>query len=101
MNDACKLCRGACCESIVLPLPPDPDHAAWLLKHGSGGPWPGTVALECRCRALVDGKCSVYDSRPQVCRDYQPGSDPCRAAVIARRLGKADRILALLERSDL
>ena len=22
-----------------------------------------------------DGRCSIYDSRPQLCRDYQPGQD--------------------------
>lgn len=29
------------------------------------------------CRALgPDGRCTVYDDRPQLCRDFAPGSDP-------------------------
>lgn len=29
------------------------------------------------CPALdADGRCSIYENRPQLCRDYQPGSDP-------------------------
>jgi len=27
------------------------------------------------CPLLVDGRCSDYDNRPELCRDYQPMSD--------------------------
>lgn len=95
MNEACKLCRGACCESIKLPLPADPDVAQWLGLHGRVSS--ATVALECKCRALVDGKCSIYQDRPQVCRDYAPGSPACRETVVLRRRGEMFRIIALLD----
>jgi Fe-S-cluster containining protein len=27
---------------------------------------------------LVSGKCKHYELRPDICRDYEPGCDPCR-----------------------
>lgn len=30
-----------------------------------------------RCTMLEpDGRCGIYESRPKLCRDYKPGSDP-------------------------
>lgn len=95
MNPACELCRGACCESITLPLPANPDHAQWLALHGrpSGE---GAVRLECQCRQLKNGKCAIYEERPQVCRDYEPGSRACLSTVVLRRPGNARAIFELL-----
>lgn len=34
-------------------------------------------AYQWRCRALgPDGRCTVYERRPQLCRDFEAGSDP-------------------------
>lgn len=39
----------------------------------SGRPY-GSVYLQCD-NLLPDGRCSIYDARPDLCRDYVPGSD--------------------------
>lgn len=95
MNPACKLCRGACCESLMIPLPADEGAAMWLSLHGRPG-FPGTVRLECACRKLRDGKCTIHDSRPSVCVDYPVGGESCRATVRLRRPGMAAEILELM-----
>jgi Fe-S-cluster containining protein len=28
-----------------------------------------------RCTKLVNGRCSIYDTRPQLCKDYAPATD--------------------------
>ena len=51
------------------------EHAVWLGDHfissRTGRPIYGCPFLE-----MKDGvfSCSIYETRPQVCRDYQPGS---------------------------
>ncbi|HOE71426.1 MAG TPA: YkgJ family cysteine cluster protein [Deltaproteobacteria bacterium] len=51
------------------------EHAVWLGDHFisslTGRPIYGCPFLE-----MKDGvfSCSIYETRPQVCRDYQPGS---------------------------
>lgn len=32
------------------------------------------VTVKWNCPRLVDGRCSIYETRPQLCRDYIPGS---------------------------
>ena len=100
MLEACKLCRGACCEAIQIPDTGNRDLDRWVGLHQ-----PKSIArvlnamiLPTRCRALVDGKCSIYDSRPHVCVVYEPGGNSCRDTVNrGRSPSKAARILALLD----
>lgn len=35
----------------------------------------GMVRVEFSCSNLLDGRCSIYDSRPDVCRKYVPSKD--------------------------
>ena len=97
LNKACERCRGACCESIVLPLnAPNGDIGRWLDFHGtrtSQG-----LELECRCSKLKDGKSSIYEDRPQVCKVFRVGSAECRYAVHRKRSEQeAEEILKLME----
>lgn len=95
----CDVCKGACCESFIAPVRyADEDAQRWLSYHGevvSQG-----IMLDCKCSKLKHGRCTIYDSRPKVCRDFQPGSPNCIAAVLRRREHKAGRILKLLEEPD-
>jgi hypothetical protein len=88
----CQAC-GACCayspEWPRLTLEDDADIAripAAFLDDGAGFMrWAG-----CRCAALTGevGRataCAVYDARPIVCRDCQPGDVAC---LTARRANK-------------
>jgi Fe-S-cluster containining protein len=35
----------------------------------------GMVRVEFSCTNLLNGRCSIYDSRPSVCRKYVPSQD--------------------------
>ena len=88
-TDPCRHC-GACCaydadwprftledDAAIARIP-----AAYVNPRGSGMRCVGN-----RCAALIGeigstSACAIYDLRPDVCRDCQPGDDAC---TIARR----------------
>lgn len=81
---ACAGC-GNCCHLLVELAPGDDvpedlvaEHAGvrCMDQHGDGA----CVALD-----PVTRLCSIYERRPQVCRDFQRGSALCRRAVAGRR----------------
>jgi Fe-S-cluster containining protein len=95
----CDVCRGACCEEVILPrvmfLAPTEDIRRWweyrgeLVSHelieGIELPEAG-IRLELPCTKLEDGgRCSIYEDRPDVCRDYAPGGRHCLETVARRR----------------
>lgn len=81
----CAACRGACCETIIVPLSGDDDTNRWAGLHGvhvNGS----RVALNCRCSALTaEGACSIYEKRPELCRSYLAGGQACLETVRALR----------------
>lgn len=83
MNAACELCKGACCESIVVGQP-EGDTGRWLALHGRTAE-PGTIELETPCIMLCGGKCSIWKTRPDQCSAYPVGGADCRATVLRRR----------------
>ena len=80
---ACEICKGACCEFIHLKLPEQVDMLKWLLCHGES--WHDGVALDCRCKHLKDGLCQIYDTRPDICRNFKVGSNDCKNAILRQR----------------
>jgi Fe-S-cluster containining protein len=92
---ACELCRGACCESIILPLTGlNDDGARWFRYHGRliGD----AVELAAKCEHLRHGRCDCYDTRPEPCRQFTVGGELCVSTVKRRRPNQAAAILALL-----
>ena len=83
----CAECRGACCETIVIPLSAHDDTDRWLVLHGQRVGVQGVqVALNCRCTALTeDGQCSIYADRPELCRGYPAGGADCLETVRTSR----------------
>ena len=80
----CDICRGACCETLVTPLSQDDRVNEWLAARGEV--CEKFVRLECRCKHLdPDGRCRIYRTRPQLCRDYPVGSPACIEAIRHRR----------------
>jgi hypothetical protein len=86
---ACAGC-GLCCHLAVELRPGDDVPAEYVAEregvrfldqHGDGA----CVALDPRTRL-----CTIYDRRPQTCRDFARGEPLCRSIVIAARL-KAKR----------
>lgn len=91
MNKACEICRGACCETIVLDVSQrNPDFYLWLKYHGEA--LERGIRLECACKMLKDGKCSVYETRPKICMVYQVGCSACLATIHERRYEQRNQI---------
>jgi len=85
INKACEVCKGACCESMTLQLSEadNVDEKRWLVLHGKlYNDW---VELPCPCSMLVDGKCSIYETRPDKCDKAQVGGFDCIFAISRRR----------------
>lgn len=80
----CEHCTAACCRYVAVPLDPprsarDYDDIRWYLMHEGiqvfveDGGW--YIQFTTRCRNLAaDNRCSIYATRPDICRDYEPGN---------------------------
>ena len=88
---ACETC-GACCRGWLVKIRSS-DSVPEQLHDGS------TMKMKFEngsysCIALgQDNRCTIYNNRPQTCRDFQYESKECKAALDSPD-GK-DRILAL------
>jgi Fe-S-cluster containining protein len=82
LNPKCLNCGGACCKGIVLE--PTPESWAWFSLHGE--PEGKKVYISCPCKNLENGKCLIYETRPEACILYEVGSEACRNAV--KRTGR-------------
>ncbi len=89
----CARCRGACCEEFAMPhAKPQTDEERWLVFHAKV--IDGWMHFDCKCTKLtLEGRCSTYKTRPDVCRKYQVGCRECLAVVGRRRT--PDEILAI------
>src|SRR5687768_620459 len=76
----CEHCTAKCCRYFALPLDTpearkDFDTLRWFLLHQrtsifvDDGTWYLLVHTECR-RLQADGRCGIYETRPQICRAY-------------------------------
>jgi Fe-S-cluster containining protein len=76
----CARCQACCCQLQVILMPGDAppahlvevdEHGLDVMRRGDDG-W--CVALD---RETL--RCTIYERRPQVCRDFATGSAECRA----------------------
>ena len=79
----CEHCAAACCRYIALPIDKpstkrDYDDMRWYVMHEGvtvfveDGDW--YVQYQTRCKNLgADNLCGVYETRPEICRDYSAG----------------------------
>jgi len=85
----CNICRGACCESITLEITGPTNDFQRFLEYRTSPQITGKGRIgrnfECRCLMLKDGRCLVYEKRPKMCADFEPGGEVCRATVATRR----------------
>jgi Fe-S-cluster containining protein len=76
----CTYCSAKCCKYFALPIatPTDRDDyefIRWFLLHGQASifleedSWYLIVHTECK-HLQSDNLCGIYETRPQVCRDY-------------------------------
>lgn len=77
----CNHCGAKCCRYFALPIDKpkawqDFDYIRWYLLHErtaiftDEGCW--YLLVQNRCQHLGDDhRCGIYESRPQICRDYK------------------------------
>ena len=76
----CDYCTGKCCRYFALPIETpekfkDYEFIRWYMLHGEttifceDDDWYLMVHNECD-HLLHDNRCGIYDTRPQICRDY-------------------------------
>jgi uncharacterized protein len=76
----CSYCTAKCCRYFALPIedPETPDeweYVRWYLMHEGAtvfkedDTWYLLVHADCH-NLQSDNRCAIYDTRPQVCRDY-------------------------------
>jgi Fe-S-cluster containining protein len=73
----CEVCEGTCCKGLMLDLTQNmsPDEKRWMALHG----YDKTKRAEFKivCSALKEGRCSIYDTRPWVCKAFPVGGKEC------------------------
>ena len=91
-DPSCAICRGACCERFLVPGRVLPLHRpldlAYFQARGTieEGDLGTNLVLESRCPKLTpQGCCSIYEERPDTCRQYPRGGPACMVAIRARR----------------
>ncbi len=93
---ACAECKGACCEQLHVPISRGREEeygrARGVVVRLSGQL---AVRLEQQCAQLDQGRCSIYASRPVICREYAVGGMGCLDAVRERRPEQAERLTRL------
>ncbi len=75
---SCGSCRGCCRSSMFVHIGPEEKRTLDKIPRGLLFPAPGLpkghVVMgyddEGRCPMLIEDKCSIYEDRPQACRDY-------------------------------
>ncbi len=73
MNLPCTKCKGQCCQNLAIPRE---EFDFLSSKYGKPAPEKyedfgvAYIYLKGRCAFLGENKCSVYEDRPQLCRDY-------------------------------
>ena len=93
LKHPCFVCRGACCESIVI------DFGAALSDYGKE-----YFAIRCeverlennhvgyrirnRCPKLLNGLCSIHETKPQHCKEGKIGAMFCLNAIMKYRSKK-------------
>jgi Fe-S-cluster containining protein len=77
----CDVCRGACCEVLVQTCRQStshPDHYEFLRARSIAYLSHERVVLPSPCPLLSkSGRCMVYATRPEACRDFPLGGAAC------------------------
>lgn len=81
----CDHCHAKCCKYFALPIDTpttrkDFDYLRWYLLHADASvfveedDWYLLVHTACK-HLQPDNRCGIYETRPQICRDY--GTEHC------------------------
>jgi Fe-S-cluster containining protein len=80
--EICFRCSAKCCRYFMLQIDTpvskmDFENVRWYLCHNGSsvyvdkGKWYLHIDSVCR-HVLEDGRCGIYDKRPQICREHNP-----------------------------
>lgn len=94
-------CTGHCCDPVLYPIAPDTlRQLAGLASFGElADLWTpmgqdvtrnGYTRHLYKCKALVDGNCSIYDHRPDTCRNYPHPGNECVIGGCTRHSSRSD-----------
>jgi len=75
----CSDCEAVCCRLTVLLMPGDV-VPAWLTEHDEYGLEHMAQREDGWCVAVdrTSMRCTIYETRPQLCRSFAMGSPGCR-----------------------
>lgn len=74
----CQTCGGRCCAGWAVDVLPGLDEVPDRMVKEDRLFGPVMRERNGACIALRDGRCSIYESRPKVCRDFEAGGAACR-----------------------
>ena len=77
-RQTCRQCGAMCCRTIAVKVDATTDaQRDYLATRGRvhAGFW----YLPTRCRHLTGTRCTIYERRPVVCREYAVGGELCMA----------------------
>ena len=80
MDNPCEKCKGKCCVGIIDVYSTDiifNDDTMTCKDLDSKYEKVMRIDGNGNCIALKDGKCSIYEKRPQICKDFKVGSPCC------------------------
>lgn len=74
----CDSCRACCCRLEVM-LMGDDDVPRQLTARDRWGGWVMRRLADGWCAALDRGsmRCTIYERRPEICREFEMGGDEC------------------------
>jgi uncharacterized protein len=91
-GDLCSRCDAVCCRLTVVLMPED-RVPAWLVRQDEHGPDTMAKGDDGWCVALDRNtmRCTIYESRPQLCRNFSMGGPYCldERKTWATKLGQA------------
>ncbi len=77
----------------IVKMSSDSDNVRWFVLHGTPTP-DSHILLKLPCTMLThEGRCAIYDDRPQMCRDYERGGWWCMDAI--RRHRTPEQVVAI------
>lgn len=78
IDKSCEKCRGGCCRKFRVEVTGNDDVSWNMIYVRANTYWMRKQKDRMTCVALArNGKCTIYDKRPQVCKDFSIGESRC------------------------
>jgi len=79
VEEKCVKCRGGCCKRLSVEVYSNDNVPLDFLIVRNKSFYMRKSKDHRTCIALIEGKCSIYKNRPQVCRDFCVDNSRCQA----------------------